>query len=351
MSGLDQVIVAAAPGDAATSAALVYRDLLRRQGPSEIFARYLDPRLAGDVLPLDVLRARRPDASGRLLLHAAIGDPVVFPFLAERPERLTMLYHNLSPAAAFDEWDPKFAAELRVGRTQVAALAGRVDRVLTPSAFNARDLVELGYASERITVVPLVIDLAFGSPAHGADEADPEGPVLLFVGQQYPHKRVELLIQAIHVVATFSLPTARLVIVGPSRLPAYRQALEELARRLRAPVDFVGEVDDAKLGECYRRASVFVTASDHEGFCVPVLEAMAAGVPVVVRDAGALAETAGGAAIVLPAGAGPELLAEAVTTVMSDPVLRRRLVDAGLSRAAEVDPDTARSAFLEAIGR
>ena len=349
MSSFHQVVVAAAPGDAVTTSALVYRELLRSVGPSEIFARYIDPRLAGDVIPLEVLRARRPGPGDELLLHASIGDPVVFPFVESRSEPLSMVFHNITPGAHFDAWDPPFAHELRSGRDQVAALKDRVRRTITPSRYNAEELVGLGYERDRVRVVPLVVELVAGGAEEEATSDGGHDPTVVFVGQQYPHKRVELLIQAAHVLATYLVPRARLVVIGTSRLPAYRDSLVALIERLRAPVEMAGAVSDAELARRLHDADVFATASDHEGFCVPVLEAMAAGTPVIAHDRGALAETIGPAGLILPPDAGPVLIAEAIAEVLIDAELRAELVAAGRARVLDLDPETARAAFLAAL--
>src|SRR4051812_25904794 len=105
--GVHQVLVSASPGDAVTNSALQARDGLRAAGvDGEVYARFLDPRLAGAVLPLDAM----PDGdTGRLVYHASIGEPEVFEFLHHRPERLAIMYHNISPAVAFAPYDARYA--------------------------------------------------------------------------------------------------------------------------------------------------------------------------------------------------------------------------------------------------
>ena len=355
MRHVHQVLVSASPGDAVTNEALALRPALRTLGESELFARYYDPSLADEVLPLDGFDRRAPATAAAgddvLVVHASIGEPAVADFLAGRPERLVLVYHNISPAAPFRPYDPAFADLLDGGRRELAALRPRVALALADSAFNAADLESLGY--EDVRVSPLVVDAAAltrvePDPAtahHLATEID--GPVLLYVGQLLPHKRPDLLVQAFHVLSTYLDPEARLVLVGPGRLPRYTAALQHYVHELSLPGAWIaGPVTDAALAAFYRRADAFVTASSHEGFCVPVLEAMAFDRPVVARACGAIPETAGGAALLLPADDDPALLAEAMATVLEDDDLRSTLVERGRARVAEFEPERSTDVFL-----
>ncbi|MDQ3757447.1 MAG: glycosyltransferase family 4 protein [Actinomycetota bacterium] len=350
---IDQVLVSASPGDAITNAAFELRALLRRLGPSEIYARYYDPRLAGEVVPLDHY-ARRPEARPDIdivCFHASIGEPDVMSFLQEQPERLVVIYHNISPADAFRRYEPAFAGLLEAGREELAELASRTHVALADSEFNADELRALGYHDVRVS--PLVIDLTRlqSTPPHPGTERHletaVEGPVVLFVGQLLPHKRPDLLIEAFHVLATYLVPEAHLVLVGAGRLPAYRRALETFVHELNlAQVWVAGPVSDEELVAFYRRADVFVTASEHEGFCVPLVEAMGFDVPVVARNHAAIPETLGGAGVVLPPDDDPLLLAEAMATVVTDASFADELRARGRARLEAFSPERARTTFL-----
>ncbi|HVM05961.1 MAG TPA: glycosyltransferase [Acidimicrobiales bacterium] len=353
-----QVVVSASAGDAVTNEALAMRSALRTLGAvgeCEIFARYHEPALAGEVVPLDEYARRSPPtaAAGEdvLVVHASIGEPAVAEFLAGRPERIVVVYHNISPSESFRPYDPAFADLLDGGRRELAELRPRVAMALADSAFNAADLESMGYHDVRVS--PLVVDAAAltriepdpGTAHHLAEVV--EGPVLLHVGQLLPHKRPDLLVQAYHVLTTYLEPEVRLVLVGPGRLPRYRAAVQHYVHELSLPGAWLaGPVSDAALAAFYRRADVFVTASGHEGFCVPVLEAMAFGVPVVARACGAIPETAGDAALLLPPGDDPVLLAEALATLLDDADLRASLAARGRERLDDFDPARSAAVFL-----
>lgn len=350
---IHQVLVSASPADAVTSAAVEIRDLLRQAGPSEIYARYVDPRLAHEVLPLSRY-AHRPTADPDvdiICFHASIGEPSVLSFLMERPERLVLVYHNISPPEAFSSHDPAFAGLLEAGRKELVDLAARTHLALAVSEYNAAELRALGYRDVRVS--PLILslgrlhDIEPDSACTHHLTTQVEGPLMLFVGQLLPHKRCDLVIEAYHVLVTYLVPEAKLILVGTGRLPAYRHSLQMLISELNlVGCGLAGAVSDAALAAYYRRADVFVTASEHEGFCVPIVEAMSFDVPVVARSAAAIPETVADAGLLLPDDEDPVLLAEAVAAVITNEGLRHELARRGRERVAVFDPDKARSRFL-----
>ena len=129
--------------------------------------------------------------------------------------------------------------------------------------------------------------------------------MLLFVGQLLPHKRPDLLVEAMHVATTYLGLEATLLLVGQNRFARYADAISAQIRELNIrQVHVVGSVGDAQLAAMFRKATAFVTVSEHEGFCVPLLEAMAFDVPVIARACAAIPETVGDGGLLLPPWAG-----------------------------------------------
>jgi glycosyltransferase involved in cell wall biosynthesis len=352
---IHQVLQGAAPGDAVTNSALEWRRLLRQVGPSEIFATHVDPQLADDVLPLGAYYEQPSARAGRnlLLYHLSIGATEVMAFLRLRPERLGLVYHNVTPARYFDDIQPDFAAELRQGRADLEALRDRAEFALAVSPYNGRELEALGYRS--VHHVPLVVDVhrlreTTPDPAYEVNLDLDGGPLVLYVGQVLPHKRPDFLLSMYHVLSTYRVPEASLVLAGPGRVARYRVAVTRFARQLNLyRCSLAGWVSDAQLAALYRRADVFVTASEHEGFCVPLLEAMAWDVPVVARRFAAVPETLGPSGLLMAPDDGPLMMAEAVEAALTDSTLRASLVEGGRLRLAEFDPERSRQAFLAAL--
>ena len=350
----DQIVVTGAPGDATTGCAMEIRSLLRTVAPSDIYAYNIDPRLHGDVHHLSEFdrsnRIGRRPGDDIIIFHGSIGEPEVFSFLERRTERIVLVYHNLSPASTFLPYDPAKAALLEAGRRDIAAMATRVELALTPSAFNARELVAMGYRDVRVW--PLIVDLdrlrnTVPDPQTVKDLDALDGPLVLFVGQVLPHKRPDYLVQAFHILCTYLIPDARLAIVGAPRVESYRRDLWAYIDELNLPrLHRVGHVSDEIVAAYWRRADVWATASEHEGFLQPVLEAMGFDLPVVARGYAAVPETVAGAGIVVPPHEGPAVFAEALAEVLTNEPLRNRLVALGRQRRASFDADASRAAFL-----
>jgi len=346
---IHQIVVSASAGDAVTNAALSFQQVLQRVGPSGLFARYIDPRLDGKVFPLGVYEAcAQPD--DLLVYHLSIGEPEVAQFLLGRRERLVIVYHNITPPEYFSTLDPAFAGLLASGRAEVALLRDRTELALAVSAYNAKELEDLGYRDVRVSPLPIDIDELHGvepDPATMAELEALDGPLVLFVGQMLPHKRPDLVLQAYHVLTSALVPEAHLALLGKGRLERYDSAIRVLARELnldRARIP--GWVTPEQLAAHYRHAAVFVTMSEHEGVCVPLLEAMSFDVPVVARAFGAIPETMGDAGLLLPAEDDPILAAEALAEVLTNPTLRTELVRRGRDRLTHFDAEGAYATFL-----
>ncbi len=164
------------------------------------------------------------------------------------------------------------------------------------------------------------------------------GPELLFVGRLAPHKRQDELIRLVALLRRNRLPEATLRLVGEPLNPPYLVALQELAESL-APgaVTIESGLSSAELAERYRRAAVFVCLSEHEGFCIPLLESFASGLPVVSRPVGGIPEVAADAALLVE-DRDLAVVAELVALVVEDGELRDELAARGRARLADYEP-------------
>ena len=349
--GIHQVLVAASPGDAITNLALGTRRMLRRVGPSEIYARHVDPSLHDDVLPLTSYHPRH--ARNLLIFHASIGQAEVHEFLTTRTEPLVLVYHNVTPGQYFQPYDLMFSELLALGRREVEQLRPRVVCALADSHYNARELEQMGY--RHVRVVPPVVGIRRLSKVEPRAStmhhlATFDGPILLSVGQLMPHKRPDFLVQTMHIAETYLGMRGFLMLVGHQRLDRYTRAIREQVLELNlAGVHVVGAVDEADLSAMFRSADAVVTASEHEGFCLPLLEAMTFEKPIIARACAAIPETVGDAALLLPPDEGPALFAEAVTELLANPTLATALVDAGRHRVAELERHSPDTAVVEAL--
>jgi len=317
-----QVLSGAGPHDAVSNQARAFRALFQEWswGGADVAAG-IDPRVGRVFAPLAALD---PAPGDTLLLHYSAYAPRLRAVL-ERPQRKVLLSHNVTPARWFWDYEPRIAIQCALGRQQLPEYAARCDVVAGVSAFNAGEL-----GSER--VVPILFDPAgLGAPRA---EAPPGPPTLLFVGRLAPHKRQDELVRLIALLRRNGLPDARLVLVGEPMKPWYLDELVRLADAL-APgaVTFRSGLSTAELAAEYAGASLFVGLSEHEGFCIPLLEAFHVGVPVVARPVGGIPEVAGDAAL-LVGDRDLAVVAELCRVALEDATLRESLRVRGAARVA-----------------
>lgn len=348
---IHQVLVGAGPHDAISLLARQLRPVLQRIGESEIFAKNVLPG-AEDARELAEF-PRAGSGSGVIVFHASYGAPEVLRFLLGRPEPIVLVFHNISPVEHFERTDPIRASMLLWAWRELELLRDRVVAAVAESSFNAEELRRIGYRDVRVLPVgadPQRLARVAPDPSAMATLAPFAGdPLVAFVGQALPHKRIEVLLHAQLLLDRGGIRSS-LALVGPPSDPVLARAHAELVRDLGIPrCLLLGALGDDALAAVLRNADVLATASEHEGLCLPALEAMAMGVPVVGRRVGALPETVGAGGLLLDPDAGPAEFAEAVALVHEDRALARGLAAQGRAQAARVDPARSTAAFLEVI--
>ena len=301
MPALHQFVAGFSSSDAISNEARTLRRLFRDWGyASEIFCEQqrILPELRREATDLAVgLRTIRPEDI--VLLHLSIGSPVNEAFRQLRC-RKALLYHNITPPDFFRDIHDPMAAQLAQGREQIQALAGVAAVNLAVSAFNAAELETLGYG--QVGVLPLVLDFAAlrAAPDPGRLARYADGLTnILFVGRGVPNKRLEDVLAAFYYFQKFVEPNSRLIHVGSyAGLENYRALLCTRIRQLQLTnVELTGSIPQAELNACYRGAHAFLCLSEHEGFCIPLIEAMVNEVPILAFAAGAVPETLAGAGV------------------------------------------------------
>ena len=335
--------------DAIGEHAVTIRATLREAGiHSEIYSPDVHPDAADiGMVPTDDLWF----GTAPILYHASTSSTLARD-LADASAPYLVDYHNITPANFFASWEPVVSASLHRARAELADLAPGCVGALADSTYNAEELVELGYPEP--VVVPVLVDVA--GRVGGVDAGLVErvrsgaGSVWLFVGRLAPNKAQHDVVRAFAVFRRWVDRSARLVLVGGSSSESYRSALLVLVEELglSGSVVLAGSVPDEELGSYYAAADVFVCLSEHEGFCVPVLEAMSHRVPVVALGAAAVPETVGSAGLVL-GDKSPVVVAEAVGRVVGDDRLRAGLVAAGEERVDELSIERGRTRLLDAV--
>jgi glycosyltransferase involved in cell wall biosynthesis len=325
---VNQWIPAAHRGDAVGDNARGLRALLEDWGlESEIYALSIDDDLRDDVRPWSDPDARQGDVT---ILHFAIPSPMTNA-LATLPGTRVLCYHNVTPARFFAPFAPDIARLAREGRRELAGLLGRVDMAFGVSEYNRRELESLGFPDTG--VLPLLVNverLADARPVPSLERILSDGLVnILFVGRLAPNKRIEDHVRLAEMFKRYVDSQYRFIFVGKyDAVPRYHDAIRALIGEFQMLPErfwFTGQVPDDELAAYYRHAHAYVSLSEHEGFCAPLVEAMAMDVPILAYAAAAVPETLGGAGVSF-APKDLEYAAELLGGLIYDEPFRRQVI-------------------------
>lgn len=354
MTAVHQFVANFAAGDAIGLHVRNTQAALRRVGyRSEVFY---------DDVQASVKHLGRPyrqfvaEADTWILYHLSTGSPVAEAALASGCD-LAVYFHNITPASYFERWAPGAAVNIREGRDEMRQLASASKFAMANSAFSEAELIEAGFADT--SVVPILIDFTdYDTPpnprrlARLEEERRAGGSRWLFVGRLAPNKCQHDVIGAFAMYRALHDPRARLAIIGGKTADIYYRSLQVLIDELDLgdSVELTDTLSFPELLAYYRTADVFVCLSEHEGYKVPLLEAMHFNVPVVAFASTAVPDTVGDAGVLLD-DKDPVVVAEAVHTVLSDDALRTALVTNGRRRVEELSLQHTAQRLVDVVGQ
>ena len=338
-----QVLATLGYGDAIGHEVLGIQRVLKQAGfDSEIFVQTADKRLEDLTRDYrDLLEASDP--SNILIHHFSIGSRASRIAYAV-PDRQILVYHNITPPQFFIDVHEQLAEQCFKGRRELGIYPARVDLALGDSEFNRQELEALGFNPTGVLpVVPDFSHLDLEPNDLIAREFDDDWTNILFVGRIIPNKRIEDVIRYFHAYQRSFNPRSRLLFVGSyTGYEKYLAMLQELVASLgTSNVHFAGHVSDAELTAYYEVADLFLCASAHEGFCVPIMESFYKQVPVVAYAATAVPSTMDGAGVLYTTQE-PLEVAALVDAVLSDDALYDAIIDkqdGALSRLQSKDFD------------
>jgi glycosyltransferase involved in cell wall biosynthesis len=326
---INQWVPAAHRGDAIGDSARRVRDMLRGHGhQSDIFALTIDDDLRQEIRPFSEPAAREGAIT---IFHFALPSPMTDAFASLRGRRV-LQYHNITPASFFAPYDPQLFRLAALGRQELRSLVGRVDLALGDSEFNRQELEALGFTPTGVMPIAVNTERITNAPRRPAlEKILGDGLInILFVGRIVPNKRIEDHIRLAEIYKRYIDSYYRFIFVGRyDGLPRYHAMVRALIvqyQMLPERFVFTGAVPDDDLAAYYRWADAYVSLSEHEGFCVPLVEAMAADVPVLAYAAGAVPETLGGAGVLF-APKDLEFAAEMLGTLVYDRPVRERVLE------------------------
>lgn len=340
-------------GDALGNQAAYIRGLLRSWGyRSQVYAQYRDRRLEE---PGEDYRRYRAAPTDVIIFHYSIGSPVT-EFVRQLPCLVIPYYHNVTPASFLRKYNEPLAGLLEQGRRELA-LFKDVPFALAGSEYNRQEMRKIGF--RNVEVVPPFV--AFDRLRRSA--ASPTGQQvlaryrdgsvnLLFVGRIVPNKRQDDLIRAFHAYHRLINPHSRLLLVGSDvNAPRYRIELEEMAAALGLTdrVHFLGGIGPGEgFGGYYQAADIFLCLSEHEGFCIPLLEAMAFDLPVIAYRSTGVPYAMGGAGVSVDTKR-YDVIAELIDLLLQDESQRRQIVAGQRRRLKDLAPDRVAATLREHI--
>jgi glycosyltransferase involved in cell wall biosynthesis len=342
LQAVHQLIPHLAYGDGIGNQVFELRRLLRAAGyASDIFCESWDARLKGECQRYERYLAVS-EAANIILYHYCASGPSN-EFVLGVPDRVALYYHNLTPPIYYYRTNGAFAAQLAALRANLARLAGRFPAI-AGSPHNQTELEALGF--RVIGVVPYSVSFI----SNGTSSQGVAPHTWLHVGRLAPNKCLEEVIDAFARFRIFD-PGSRLGLIGSANgNERYAAELRAQAERLHlgTHVTFAGQVTRSMLVGYYRSATVYVCLSEHEGFCVPLVEAMHFGVPVIAYAATGVPDTLGPAGIALT-HKHPAVIAAIAAEIMENAKLRQQLIVTGRARAADFTIERTRTQLLSVL--
>ena len=238
-------------------------------------------------------RLKVSDSGEDVIIYQAATGSSVLEKVMKSNAQLIINYHNITPATYFDQWSPDLASELRMGRRQLIELSDRASFAIADSEYNAAELRSLGFSD--VVVVPVLFKLGEKKEANERMEPLQNGSQWLFVGRIVPNKAQHDLVAAFAAYQQMYDREAKLILIGTGLAP-YEKAIQELIRELglQQSVKLLGATTEEEKRQYFLSSDIYVSLSEHEGFGIPLVEAMHYGLPVVAYEAAAVRETLGG---------------------------------------------------------
>jgi glycosyltransferase involved in cell wall biosynthesis len=345
-----QLLPRLAWGDAVGNQVRYLQALLRSWGyASEIYAGQWDAECRDQVRPAEAW-LKEADEDSVLLVHHSFESRQV-PLIARGPGRKALVYHNVTPASLFEGFDRKVAVACEAAREELLTLRPHVEAAYAYSHFSAEELTAGGF--EHVSVLPFALDWnAFHAPPDPTFQAEFDDGCtnILFVGRAVPSKRIDDVMRVFAAYQRLYQPRSRLLIAGylnrETPYGTYLHGVKELLGAER--IHLLGRVSASQLSACYAVATAYLSMSRHEGFGVPLLEAMERGVPVVAYGAAAVPETMGGAGLATRTR-DPMEVAQLLTVLEREPALRRKVIAGQRARLASLGQEAVAEQIREEL--
>ena len=346
-----QMLPTLAYGDGVGNDTLALNDTLKEAGyETELYADLIDVKLDPSIAKkADTYEYQDGDI---ILYHLSTGSDLNYK-ITEYPCKRIIVYHNVTPPEYFMGYSPESEKICADGIRAVKYLRKKADFCLVDSAYNGQELIEKGYECP-MEVLPILI--AFDDYKKEPDKKiikqykDDGWVNIVFTGRVVPNKCPQDIIAAFACYQKYIQPKSRLFLVGRYDWSNfYKYQLEEYARQLGAKeVHFTGHVRFDEILAYYHVADVFLCLSEHEGFCIPLVESMFFDVPVIAYDSTAIGDTLGGSGLLLK-DKSPQVVAEAIHMVVENKELREQILEGQRQRLQDFEHGKIKQRFLRLL--
>lgn len=294
-----QILPALSYGDAVSNDVIEIQRFLSEHGySSKIFAKYIHPKVSKFASQLSSYKGSPQNV---VMYHFSLAGGDVTEYVKQLPDKKVLIYHNITPPEFFDGYDDELRCSCKQGLEELKGLKNHFQLAIGDSEYNQQCLEQFGYSNTG--VIPILIDTDSWSKDIDPDDLDRTYENctinILFVGRVAPNKKHEDIIKIFYYYHHGINSNSKLYLVGSKQISRYLSSLEELIAKLGLSdaVVFTGVVSEAELVQYYRMAHVFLCMSEHEGFCVPLLEAMHFRIPIIAYNSTGVPDTLGDAGI------------------------------------------------------
>ncbi len=347
-----QILSTVSYGDAVGNDAIAIYHLLKKKGfRTAIYAEGIDKRLHKDKFIHYINRLKKIKKDDVIIYHLSTGTRLNY-ILNNYRCRKILIYHNITPPEFFSPYSMMYYNLTFKGYEGMQYLSGQIDYCLADSAYNKNDLICAGYQCP-IDVRPILI------PFHDYEHAPDQNTIdlyqddwtnIIFVGRIAPNKKHEDVIRIFCYYKRYINPKSRLILVGSyNGMEKYYQELIGYAEALHLQdVIFTGHIPFESILAYYRIADIFLCMSAHEGFCVPLVEAMYFNVPIIAFGSTAIPYTLGGSGILVD-DKDPVLIAKIIDRIVSDQNLRTAIIAKQKIRLNDFSYEKVSNRFLDMI--
>lgn len=334
-------------GDGVGNDALALDQILKELGyHTKIYAITIDKRINTNIAE-KIDKFPLVNEEDIIIYHFSIGSELS-EFIMRIPALKIMIYHNITPANFFEHYSIADTEACYKGREDLCKLKNTINYCLAVSEYNKRELINVGYKC-KIDILPILIpfeDYKQKPNMQVIRKYDDSWTNILFVGRIAPNKKQEDLIKTFYYYKNYINPNSRLFLVGSNSIERYYNRLCKYVEQLQlSDVYFTGHTSFDEMLAYYHIADVFLCMSEHEGFCIPLIEAMYFQVPIIAYNATAVTETLGQAGLTVDNKDGI-IAAEMIALLDKDFELRKMVIEKQDIRLRDFNYDKVRDKFI-----